>query len=104
MARLHKKLDIGMKFLARTLYYAVLGPDGMTWFDVTLKNNIVLNTKKGNARRLIRTGTHLTEADRTGLEAFDKAHDADMHEKEAACACQTHARLRQTHARLPAAG
>jgi hypothetical protein len=55
IAKAHKKLDINMKFLARTLYYVVHGIPGEEWFDSRLANGRVFHTKKNDARKLIRT-------------------------------------------------
>ena len=91
IAKAHKKLDINMKFLARTLYYIVHGIPGEEWFDLRLANGRVFHTKKNDARKLIRTQVKLNATDTLSLAAFDAAEAAGLCAKNAARALRAQA-------------
>jgi hypothetical protein len=90
VAKAHKKIDVSMKFLTRTLYCIVHGIDGEEWFDSQLANGRVFNTKKTEARKLILNHAHvnLSDQDRLSLAAFNAAEAAGLRAKDAARALQ----------------
>jgi hypothetical protein len=82
LAKAHKELDMGMKFLTKSLYFIVHGPEGEEWCDRVLKNNTVLHTKKSEARALVRVHARFQEKDKLALAAFDEADTVGRREKE----------------------
>lgn len=98
LSKAHKKIDTSMKFLARTLYSVVHGQKGEEWFDLRLGHSVVFNTKKNEARKLIRTHVMQNSVkDSQSLAALEAADDAWRREKECA-------KLSRSNGMPPAAG
>jgi hypothetical protein len=75
LSKAHKKIDVSMRFLARTLYFVVHGEQGEQWFDSSLHQPRVFNSKKNEARKLIHIHAMQHSAEDaiclTALEAAD---------------------------------